>query len=75
MFVERKGSNPKSIHDIFAGETFEYDGHIFIKTNKSDGFDENGSYSLIVDLGSGDLTSIHENMMVNFVKKSKVVIE
>ena len=75
MYIERKGMKVKPIFDLSAGETFEYDNHILVKTNKSDGFDEKGSYALVVDLCTGELISLHENMMVSFIEKSKVVIE
>lgn len=75
MFIERKGLCVKPIFDLSAGEVFEYDNHILVKTNKSDGFDEKGSYTLVVDLCTGELISLHENMMVSFIQKSKVVIE
>lgn len=75
MYIERKGLKAKPIFDISNGEVFEYDHHLFIKTNKSDGFDEKGSYSLVTDLGTGELVSLHESMVVASIEKSKVVIE
>lgn len=53
---------------IKAGDVFRFNGLLYLKTNESNGFDENGLFIQCVNMKNGMIEDIHENSYVTSIE-------
>lgn len=75
MIIEDKRKNVHTLEDVGAGDAFAIRGKIYIKTNQTSGFDENGSYYKYVNLVDGSITDLHEKTKIDSIKVKVVILD